>query len=90
MPELVGGAVCLDIANSVDGRVLAVPEDHLRSYADVVDRVVRAGGLAADEGDALLARAAATPDAAAELVRARDLRESVFAVFHLPDAVLIR
>jgi len=82
-PELVGGAVCLDIANSVDGRVLAVPEDHLRSYADLVDRVALSGALTGDEAGALLTRAAAAPDAAAEeLGRARDLRESVFAVFY--------
>ena len=83
VPDLVGGALCLDVANSVDGRVLEVPLDYLTTYADLVDWVTRAGGLSSGEADAVLALADADPDAAAqELVRARALREAVFALFH--------
>jgi predicted RNA-binding Zn ribbon-like protein len=83
VPELVGGALCLDLANSVDGRVLEEPLDYLATYADLVDWVTRAGGLSSAESDALLALADVDPDAAAaELVRARALREAVFALFY--------
>lgn len=83
VPELVGGALCLDVANSVDGRVLDVPLDYLATYADLVDWATRAGGLTEAEARVLLARADADPAAAGEeLVRARTLRESVFALFH--------
>jgi predicted RNA-binding Zn ribbon-like protein len=83
VPELVGGALCLDVANSVDGRVLEVPLDYLTTYADLVDWATRAGGLSAAEAEVLLTRADADPAAARdELVRARALRESVFALFH--------
>lgn len=83
VPELVGGALCLDIANSVDGRVLDEPVDYLATYADLVDWVTRAGGLSPADSDALLALADADPEAAAqELVRARALREAVFALFY--------
>jgi predicted RNA-binding Zn ribbon-like protein len=82
-PELVGGWLCLDVANSVDGRVLDVPEDHLGSYADLVHWVTRAGALSAAEAAALLVQAEDDPRAAArELTRARSVREAVFAVFY--------
>lgn len=83
LPELVGGALCLDVANSVDGRVLDVPLDFLATYADLVDWVTRAGGLSLEEAEVLLRHADADPGAASdELVRARDLREAVFALFY--------
>ncbi|WP_162242664.1 CGNR zinc finger domain-containing protein [Cellulomonas sp. Leaf395] len=90
VPELVGGALCLDVANSVDGRVLDVPLDYLTTYADLVDWALRAGGLSSAEAEALRARADADPDAASEeLVRVRGLREAVFAMFygHATDGV---
>lgn len=83
LPELVGGALCLDVANSVDGRVLEDPLDYLATYADLVGWALRAGGLSSAEADALRARADADPEGAGEeLVRARALRESVFTLFH--------
>ncbi|GEK23291.1 CGNR zinc finger domain-containing protein [Cellulomonas xylanilytica] len=83
VPELVGGALCLDVANSVDGRVLDVPLDYLTTYSDLVDWASRAGGLSAAESTALLARADADPGGASEeLDRARALRESVFELFY--------
>ncbi|WP_315093551.1 ABATE domain-containing protein [uncultured Cellulomonas sp.] len=97
LPELVGGAVCLDVANSVDGRVLEVPVDYLGTYADLVDWLERAGGLSSVESAALLAVAGAEPEAAAdELARARALREAVFDLFHgravggAPDATAVQ
>lgn len=83
LPELVGGALCLDVANSVDGRVLEDPLDYLATYADLVGWAQRAGGLSTAEAEALRARADADPEGARdELIRARALRESVFALFH--------
>ncbi|WP_162243371.1 ABATE domain-containing protein [Cellulomonas sp. Leaf334] len=82
-PELVGGALCLDVANSVDGRVLETPLDYLTTYVDLVDWATRAGALSHAEAEALRVRADADPTAARdELARARALRESVFALFH--------
>ncbi|MGW6130282.1 CGNR zinc finger domain-containing protein [Cellulomonas sp. NPDC055163] len=83
LPELVGGSLCLDVANSVDGRVLDVPEDRLAGYGDLVRWVARAGGLAHAEAATLLTRAEVEPAvAASELARFRSLREAVFGVFH--------
>jgi len=90
VPELVGGSLCLDVANSVDGRVLDVPLDYLTTYADLVDWAARAGGLSSAEAEMLRASADADPDAASEeLVRVRGLREAVFALFygHATDGV---
>jgi predicted RNA-binding Zn ribbon-like protein len=83
VPQLVGGALCLDVANSVDGRVLEAPEDHLASYRDLIRWVARGGGLSAGEADALLTHADADPGAAATALEdVRRLREAVFALFY--------
>lgn len=80
-PELVGGWLALDVANSVDHRERAEPEDHLRSYADLIEWLERAGALAPAAAGALRERATAAVPAGAELGRARTLRETVFRVF---------
>nr|WP_281362211.1 CGNR zinc finger domain-containing protein [Cellulomonas humilata] len=73
----------MDVANSVDGRVLDDPLDYLHTYADLVDWVRRAGGLSAAQAVELHALAEADPEAAdGELVRTRALRESVFGLFY--------
>jgi predicted RNA-binding Zn ribbon-like protein len=82
-PEPVGGWLCLDVANSLEGRHKDVPDDRLRTYADLVHWVARAGGLTADQVAALLALAADDPNGARrELRRAADVRDAVFRTFH--------
>ncbi|HEY0000490.1 MAG TPA: ABATE domain-containing protein [Actinoplanes sp.] len=44
-PELYGGAVCLDFANTLDGRATQDPEEYLHSYADLVSWAEYAGVL---------------------------------------------
>src|SRR5690348_3224171 len=74
--------LCLDFTNTVDWRLRAQPEEDLTSYADLVAWSQGAGLLTAEEVGALLRRAAAQPaDAAAALVGALDLRESIYRIF---------
>ena len=74
LPELVGGALCLDVANSVDGRVLEDPLDYLATYADLVGWALRAGGLSSAEADALRARARPPPPAPLRSMRGATMR----------------
>jgi predicted RNA-binding Zn ribbon-like protein len=79
--EISGGALCLDLTNTVSNRGTE-PIERLVGYGDLVDWARQAG--AADDGEAraLRRRAAAEPDAAAAvLARARALREALYALF---------
>ena len=79
--EITGGALCLDLTNTVDNRP-TTPTEGLRTYADLVAWAEQAGVLTADEGDALRAESARRPaDAAAALSVARELREALHAIF---------
>jgi predicted RNA-binding Zn ribbon-like protein len=78
-PELFGGVACLDFANTLDGRATAQPEEHLRSYADLVSWAGYAGLV----DPATAARLAGCPPATAEaaLQTALELREAIFRAF---------
>jgi predicted RNA-binding Zn ribbon-like protein len=79
--ELVGGAVCLDFANTVGG-TRANPKERLHAYEDLVQWSARAGGLEAKAVDPLLALAAERPDEAARVhARALALREAIYRIF---------
>jgi len=76
--ELAGNALCLDFANTVNGRPVA-QRDYLADYADLLAWVEYAGGLPAGATKPL--RAASGPGASAVLTDAHRLRDTVYAVF---------
>lgn len=79
--ELTGGALCLDLANTVQGR-LERPRDRLGSYGDLIAWASQAGAVTRPEGRLLLDEAARVPARArAALRRARGLREALYSVF---------
>jgi predicted RNA-binding Zn ribbon-like protein len=79
---LLGGALCLDFANTVSWRGREEPHEWLMSYDELVEWARRAGAVS-DRGARDLRRAArARPaDAAAALERARALREAIYRAF---------
>jgi predicted RNA-binding Zn ribbon-like protein len=79
--EISGGALCLDLANTVSNRGTE-PVERLVRYGDLVDWARQAGAAEDGEATALRRRAAAEPGAAAAvLARARTLREALYALF---------
>ena len=80
--ELSAGELCLDFANTIGPRHDPDRiEDHLRSYADLVNWARQTGSLPSAEADKLL-RAAhnRVPAAQRALARAVQLREAIHAV----------
>jgi predicted RNA-binding Zn ribbon-like protein len=82
LPELYGGVLCLDFANTADSRGHAEIEENLFGYADLLRWSWHAGLADAGDIDRLRLRAAADPAAAAAALEvAIELRESIFRVF---------
>ena len=80
--ELSGGALCLDLANTLDQRRAASPRELLGSYGDLLSWGLQAGALGKDDAARLNARALRQPaEAKRALERARRLRETLFAIF---------
>ena len=80
--RLLGGRLCLDFANTVDGRNGEHPIQYLSRYSDLVYWSVRAGALSEHSAAQLLARSVQEPNAADELFRlALALREALYRVF---------
>lgn len=79
--ELTGGALCLDLSNTVDNR-LTEKRELLASYSELVAWGHQAGAIDGARARALRRAAAADPaEAQAALRRARETREVIFAVF---------
>jgi predicted RNA-binding Zn ribbon-like protein len=79
--EMVGGALCLDFANTVNSRIATV-HDYLGSYGDLLGWAAKAGAITADEAALLAATAEQRPEEArAALEEARALRETIYRVF---------
>ena len=82
LPELYGGLLCLDFANSADARGTAEIEENLFGYADLLRWSELAGLTGARDTDRLRRLAAGDPAAAAAAYRtAIELREAIFRVF---------
>ncbi|MBZ5589720.1 MAG: ABATE domain-containing protein [Acidobacteriia bacterium] len=80
--ELTGGALCLDLPNTLDNRRAPAPRELLASYEDVVAWGVQAGAVPKATARALRQEARAHPRRAARaLEQARQAREALFAVF---------
>lgn len=81
--ELVGGRLCLDFVNTLNGsRETGQTEEKLTSYSDLVSWGRQAGIVTEREARGLLKEAAHSPEKAAEVVaRARDLREVIYRIF---------
>lgn len=76
--HLIGGAPCLDFANTASGRGTAAHEEHLRSYDDLLTWGVHGGGLPIEARRTLVRRAAETPQEASKVLqRALHLREAI-------------
>jgi predicted RNA-binding Zn ribbon-like protein len=79
--ELTGGALCLDLANTVDERASDQPIELLKGFQDLLDWAVQAGAVTRAESLPLATEALRHPAAAAAtLGRVRQFREAVFAV----------
>jgi len=82
MPELVGGALCLDFVNTVDPRHAANRFDYLSEYRALVAWARHAGAIEAAVAPGLLRRAARQPAAAREVLRRSiRLREVLYRIF---------
>lgn len=80
--ELDGGAVCLDLANTLDERPLASRRDNLEGYADLVDWAEQSRLLSRNEAMALRRAAASRPaEALRALEHVKSAREALFALF---------
>ncbi|MGF1609819.1 MAG: CGNR zinc finger domain-containing protein [Kiloniellales bacterium] len=77
--SFVGGALCLDFANTVGGTHKERAPDYLRSYADLLAWGRAAGAVEAVDAAFLEWRAEREPERAAQaLARALELREAIY------------
>jgi len=78
-----GGALCLDLVNTVNQRKAGHFDDRLESYADLLSWAEQTGALDKASVRALERAAALRPaDARAVLAEARELREAVYSIFN--------
>jgi predicted RNA-binding Zn ribbon-like protein len=82
MPNLVGGALCLDFVNTVDPRHASGRREYLDSYPALAAWGSHAGAIDAAQGDRLREAAAGDPaEADRVLGRAIGLREALYPLF---------
>jgi predicted RNA-binding Zn ribbon-like protein len=80
--RLIGGELCLDFANTVNGHARMPQHEYLHDYRDLVLWGRHAGTLSAGEARVLLREASARPsDAEAVYHHSLDLREMIFRIF---------
>ncbi len=80
--QLIGGALCLDFANTINGHGRSHPHEYLSSYYDLVVWSRKAGLLTRVEAQQLFQTASRRPsEAGAAFRRAITLRETIFRVF---------
>ena len=79
---LVGGAICLDLANTVDPRHKPGADEYLDSYRALVEWASRAGAADADEAARLIRLGERHPTQAERVrMRAVSLREAIYGMF---------
>jgi len=78
---VTAGRLCLDFANTVEGRRTPTPRERVGAYAELVEWARQAGVLTAGEARALARRGRRRPaSSAAVLRRARSFREALYRV----------
>lgn len=79
--DLSGGALCLDFVNTLSDRT-AEPDEHLRTYGDLLEFARQAGALSNTEVAELAAQAEADPDYGERTTaRAVRTREALYRIF---------
>ena len=82
MPALIGGALCLDFANTVDPRHAPGRHEYLDSYPALVTWGCHAAAIDTTAADRLLTAAATNPSEAQRVLsRAITLREALYTLF---------
>ena len=80
--RLIGGALCLDFANTLNGHGQPAGHEYLKAYRDLAVWCGRVGSLAAGDAEYLIRAAVRQPArAAAAFERAIALRETIFRIF---------
>jgi predicted RNA-binding Zn ribbon-like protein len=80
--QLLGGALCLDFANTVGNHKAGEPSEHLAGYADWIAWSQHAGALTPTQARRLLAESARYPIESKEAFkRATELRETIYRIF---------
>jgi predicted RNA-binding Zn ribbon-like protein len=80
--DLDAGTLCLDFANTLDGRLDPVPEEMLGDYDALLTFGLETGSLGEAEAARLSAAARADPRAAADVLgEAIALREAIYPIF---------
>jgi predicted RNA-binding Zn ribbon-like protein len=81
-PRLLGGNLCLDFANTIEGRLDPHPIEFLRSYEDVVHWCEHVGMLNHVQAARLLEAAKTSPEiTAVYFKRAIELRDALYRIF---------
>lgn len=82
LPRLVGGALCLDFANTVDGHGSAAQDDYLHGYPDLLAWAAHAGIISEPTAHRLVVMAdAGLHEPETVFRRAIELRETTFRIF---------
>ncbi len=80
--RLIGGALCLDMANTLNGHGHPAGHEYLKAYRDLAVWCRRAGSLTAGDAEYLIRAAVRQPaQAAVAFARAIALRESIYGIF---------
>ena len=80
--RLIGGALCLDMANTLNGHGKPAGHEYLKDYHDLAVWCRRAGILPDHDAECLIGEAARQPaQAAAAFERAIALRETIYRIF---------
>lgn len=80
--RLIGGALCLDFANTINGHLRDNPNEYLKDYGDLVLWSRKAGLISNVEANSLIQEAIIQPDkATAAYELAITLREIIFRIF---------
>jgi predicted RNA-binding Zn ribbon-like protein len=80
--RLIGGALCLDFANTVNGHYREIKHEYIHDYSDLVRWCAHAGSLSSEKMELLLEKGQDHPRNAKAIYRdALNLRELLFRLF---------
>lgn len=82
LPRLLGGRLCLDFVNTVEGRISPQPEEFLTDYPSLIRWAYHVGLISEEARENLWEQAGQQPErAAARHQEAVTLREAIYRVF---------